>query len=413
MQSNAFKIYMLAIVSFLVGTSEFIIAGILDKVAADLNVSISAAGQLITVFSLTYAFGTPLLMAATARMDRRKLLIWSLVFFVVGNALAVALPGFVPLIVSRIVLALSTGVFVVTALTVASNLAPVGKQGSAIATVVMGFSTALIIGVPAGRVLASAYDWLVTFGALGALGLLAIAAIALSIPRTDGEEPVPLREQVKLLGQPRIAAALAITFFWISGYSIVYTFISPFLLEVTGMSGELVSAGLFAFGIASLLGSKLGGYSTDKYGVGRTLIGGMLLHAASLTLLAMFPGSPAVVFGLLMAWAFTAWSSGPTQQYYLLTLAPAASGIMLSLNTSVLQVAMAAGAGFGGVVVDRLSLYSISWIGAVSVGVAALTAAVSLGLTRSAARSVRAREEGTPRLASDERVLRPQGSAAE
>lgn len=274
--STAWKIYMLAAVSFLVGTSEFIIAGILDKVAADIGVALSAAGQLITVFSLAYAFGTPILMALTARMERRKLLLYSLGLFIVGNVMAVLLPGFGLLIVSRIVLAISTGVFVVTALTVASKLAPPEKQGSAIATLVMGFSTALIVGVPIGRVVAAAYDWRTIFGGIGLLGVLAMLAVAFTIPQTEGEAPVPLRNQLALLKEPRIAVALLITFFWISGYAIAYTYISPFLLSVTGMDEKGVSAGLFAFGIASLIGSKFGGYSTDRWGVPRTLIGGML-----------------------------------------------------------------------------------------------------------------------------------------
>jgi MFS transporter, DHA1 family, putative efflux transporter len=361
--SNLWKIYMLAVVSFLVGTSEFIIAGILDKVAENIGISLSAAGQLITVFSLTYGFGTPVLMAITARVERRKLLLYSLSVFVIGNAIAVALPGFEFLIASRIILALSTGVFVVTALTVASKMAPPEKQGSAIATLVMGFSTALIIGVPLGRVIASAYDWKTNFGGIGILGLLAMLTIFFAIPRTEGEEPVPLRKQLTLLKEPRIFVALSVTFFWIAGYSITYTYISPFLLTVTGMSEKGVSVGLFAFGIASLIGSKLGGYSTDKWGVSRTLIGGMLLHTAALILLSLESQSSAFVFPLLLLWAFSAWSSAPTQQYHLMTLAPEASGIMLSLNSSVLQFAMAAGAGIGGIVVNQASLASISWIG--------------------------------------------------
>jgi DHA1 family putative efflux transporter-like MFS transporter len=381
--SNLWKIYMLAVVSFLVGTSEFIIAGILDKVAENIGISLSAAGQLITVFSLTYAFGTPVLMAITARVERRKLLLYSLGVFVIGNAIAVALPGFEFLIASRIILALSTGVFVVTALTVASKMAPPEKQGSAIATLVMGFSTALIIGVPLGRVIASAYDWKTNFGGIGILGLLAMLAIFFAIPRTEGEEPVPLRKQLTLLKDPRIFVALSVTFFWIAGYSITYTYISPFLLTVTGMSEKGVSVGLFAFGIASLIGSKLGGYSTDKWGVSRTLIGGMLLHTAALILLSLESQSSAFVFPLLLLWAFSAWSSAPTQQYHLMTLAPEASGIMLSLNSSVLQFAMAAGAGIGGIVVNQASLASISWIGAAGVAIAAGTASVSLRLSRS------------------------------
>ncbi|KRF43588.1 MFS transporter [Paenibacillus sp. Soil787] len=384
--SYAWKIYMLAAVSFLVGTSEFIIAGILDKVAEDIGVSVSAAGQLITVFSLAYAFGTPILMAVTARLERRKLLLYSLGLFVIGNGIAFILPGYESLIGSRIILALSTGVFVVTAMTVASKMAPPEKQGSAIATLVMGFSTSLIIGVPLGRVVASAYDWKTIFGGIGALGLFAMLVIAFTIPQTDGEEPVPLRKQLALLKERKIVLALSVTFFWIGGYSIAYTYISPFLLTVTGLSEKWVSIGLFAFGIASLIGSKLGGYSTDKWGFPRTLVGGMLLHAAALILLSLAALSPALVFPLLMLWAFSAWSSGPTQQVHLITLAPEASGIMLSLNMSVVQLAMAAGAGIGGIVIEQASLPAISWIGAAGVTIAAGTAAASLGLSRSHSR---------------------------
>ncbi|GGG61542.1 MFS transporter [Paenibacillus radicis (ex Gao et al. 2016)] len=368
--SQVWKIYLLAVISFLVGTSEFIIAGILDRVAADLNVSVSAAGQLITVFSIAYAFGTPFLIAFTSRMERRKLLLYSLAIFAVANGIAAVLSGFEFLIISRIILALSAGVFVVTSLTVVSSLAPPEKQGSAIATVVMGFSAALIVGVPLGRVIASVYDWKMIFGGIGVLGLLSMLLIAFFIPKMNGEEPVPLRNQLKLFKEPRITAALIVTFFWIGGYSIAYTYISPFLLEVTGMSEQGVSIGLFAFGIASLFGSKLGGFSTDRWGAPRTLIGGMSLHIIALLLLAAAGQSAALMFPLLMLWAFSAWSSGPTQQYNLISLAPGATGIMLSLNSSVLQLGMAAGAGLGGIIVEQGSLHAVSWIGAVGVAVA-------------------------------------------
>ncbi|WP_219835600.1 MFS transporter [Paenibacillus sp. R14(2021)] len=377
--SNTWKIYMLAVVSFLVGTSEFIITGILDKVAADIGVSVAAAGQLITVYSLAYGFGTPFLIATAAKTDRKKLLLYSLAIFVAGNAAALVLPGFGFLIASRIVLALSSGVFVVTALTVAAKLAPPEKQGSAIATLVMGFSTALIVGVPLGRLTASLYDWKLVFGGISVLGLLAMLLIAFTIPQTDGEKPVPLRDQLSLLKNKKIAAALLISFFWIGGYSITYTYISPFLLNITGMSEKGVSIGLFAFGVASLIGSKLGGFSTDKWGFSPTLVSGMVLHSIALILISLAAHSPALVFPLLMFWSFTAWSSGPTQQYHLITLAPEASSIMLSLNSSVIQFAIAAGAGIGGLVVEHASLASISWIGAAGVALAAFTAAASFG----------------------------------
>ncbi len=381
---NSWKIYLLAVVSFLVGTSENIIAGILDRVAEDVGVSIAAAGQLITVFSLAFAFGTPVVMAATAKVGRKKLMLGALGLFIVGNAIAVLSPNYTVLMVSRMILALGTGVFVVASLTVASKLAPAGKQGSAIATLVMGFSTSLIVGVPLGRIIAASYDWKLIFAGIGLLSLLGVVAIAKAIRETEGEAPVPFRLQLALLRSPRIALALSVTFFWIFGYSIMYTYISPFLLSITGMSERAVSVGLFAFGIASLIGSKLGGFSSDKWGIRRTLLGGMLLHAAVLLLLSVFSHSAAMMFPLLMLWAFAAWSSGPTQQYYLLTLAPGASGIMLSLNSSMLQLAMAGGAGIGGAIVSGVSLWSISWLGALAVAAAAVLAAASFRIGREA-----------------------------
>ncbi|MBH5320364.1 MFS transporter [Paenibacillus sp. GSMTC-2017] len=380
--TDKWKIYTLAIICFLVGTSEYIIAGILDQVALDIGVTVAAAGQLITVYSLVFAFGTPIIMTLTATIDRRKMLIYSLITFIIGNVIAVALPGFIFLIVSRIILALSTGVFVVTAMTVTSKLAPADKQGSAIATLVMGFSTALIIGVPLGRVFAASYDWKLIFGVIGLLGIIATFVVIASIPRTASEAPIPLRDQFALLLQPKIAVAFSVTFFWIAGYSIVYTYISPYLSTITNMSSQVVSAGLFALGIASLLGSKFGGFSVDKWGAPRTLTIGMLLHVVALLAFSLAGQNVYLVFALLILWSFSAWSSGPTQQYYLLTLAPGASGIMLSLNSSFIQLGMAAGAGLGGIVIQKASLSDVSWIGAIGVLIAVGAAVLSFRLSR-------------------------------
>ncbi|MCQ6268671.1 MFS transporter [Fictibacillus sp. WQ 8-8] len=380
--SVAWKIFMLAAVSFLVGSSEYMIAGILDKVASDTGVSLSAAGQLLTAFSLAFAFGTPILMAATARLNRRTLLLYALILFVISNALVVVLPGYGLLLAARVVMALATGVFVVAALTVAARLAPEGKQGAAIATVLMGISASLIAGVPVGRVIAAIYDWKLIFVGIGVLSLLALPIVALSIPRTESEQAVPLRRQLAMMLEPRVALALGITFFWIVGYSTIFTYISPYLLKVAGFSDRLVSLALFGYGIASLVGSKAGGWGTDRWGVAPTLVGGMVLNMLMLTVLSVAAQTtPILVSALLMLWSFFSWSSAPTQQYYLITLAPAASGIMLSLNTSVLQFAMAVGSGLGGFVIDGLSLKAITWIAAVLVAVAAVIAVISLGAT--------------------------------
>ncbi|AOK89302.1 MFS transporter [Paenibacillus polymyxa] len=369
MQST-WKVYILAIVSFLVGTSEYIISGILDQIATTMGITVSAAGQLITVFSLAYAIGTPILMAVTAKWDRRKLLLSSLGLFAVANVLSFILPGFGMFIAARILMALGAGMVVVTALSIAAKIAPAGKQASSIATVTMGFTASLIIGVPLGRMISSAYGWKTVFLGIALTGIIALIVISMTIPRLKGDRPVPLLQQFALLKKPEVALGLGITFFWLGGYSLAYTYISPYLLNVSGVGEDMLSSVLLAFGIASLIGSKIGGYSADKKGIPFTLLGGMVLHGISLLLLPFAAHSLIAVFALLILWSFAAWTTGPTQQYNLVTLVPESSGVMLSLNQSTMQLAMAAGAGIGGVVVGQVSLASITWFGAAGVVIA-------------------------------------------
>ncbi|QWU16719.1 MFS transporter, DHA1 family, purine base/nucleoside efflux pump [Paenibacillus sophorae] len=386
--NNTWKIYLLAFITFMTATSEFIIAGILDKVAASAHISVSSAGQLITVFAIANAIGTPVVMMAMARMDRRKLLMLSLVVIALGSVLTVVLPGFGFLIFSRVLLAIGSGVFATIAKTLASRLASPERRAGAIATVITGASAALIAGVPIGRVVAAAYDWRVIFWGIGILSLLAIFTVARMIPATIGEEAVPLGKQLALLKNPKIVIGLGVIFFWQLGYAVLFSYIAPFLLTVSRMSEREVSIALFAFGIATLVGSKFGGFLTDRIGIPRTLVGGMVVHVIALVLLSTIAGSTFVTIPLLMLWAFSAWSSGPGMQYNLVLLAPEASGIMLSLYGSILQLSIAAAAGIGGIAVRNASMLAVSWTGAASVAVAVCIAAASFSLARSSHNSI-------------------------
>ncbi len=343
--------------------------------------ALAAAGQLITVFSLAYAIGTPILMAATANMDQKKLLLYSLGLFIAANLLSFVLPGFGLFIAARILMALGAGMVVVTALSMAAAIAPPGKQAGSIATVTMGFTASLIIGVPLGRMVSDAFGWKAVFLAIALIGVLALLVIAATIPRMKGDKPVPLLQQLTLLKKPQVAIALAITFFWLGGYSLAYTYISPFLIEVSHLNESLLSTALLAFGIASLVGSKAGGYSADKRGVTFTLISGMLLHIISLILLTFAGHSVAAIFAFLLLWSFAAWSTGPTQQFNLVSLAPESAGVMLSLNQSTMQLSMAVGAAIGGLIVGHVSLASITWFGALGVIIAVIAALSLTGLT--------------------------------
>ncbi|MCY7469218.1 MFS transporter [Bacillus safensis] len=381
--SNTVKIYILAIVSFLVGTSEYIISGILDNISESLGITIAAAGQLITIFSLMYAIFTPVLMALTSGMNKRKLMLFSLSVFILGNILAFVLPGYQLFIVSRIIMALGAGMVVVTALTIAEKIAPKGKQGTAIATVVMGFTASLIIGVPLGRMTSDFLGWKAVFVGIALLGLLAMVIISLTIPKIQGDKPVPLIQQLALFKKPKVVLGLAITFFWLGGYSIAYTYLSPYLLNISGVSSKLLSGVLLVFGIASLVGSKFGGFSTDRWGVNFTLISGMTLHVIMLILLSLVTHSYVGVLLILILWSFAAWSSGPTQQYHLATMEPESSGILLGLNQSMMQLAMAAGAAIGGIFVEKVSLSSVTWAGALGVAIAIIVTILASRATSS------------------------------
>jgi len=381
--TSTWKIYILAIISFLVGTSEYIVSGILDKIADSMGITVVAAGQLITVFSLTYAIATPVLMALTARWDRRRLMITALGIFVVANILSFVLPGYELLLASRILMALGAGMVVVTALSIAAKIAPEGKQAGSLATVIMGFTASLIIGVPLGRMVAAAFGWKAVFIGIALLGIVAMLIISVTIPRIQGDAHVPLRQQFSLLKNPKVALGLSISFFWLGGYSVAYTYLSPYLLQISGLQESLLSTALLAFGIASLVGSKVGGFSADKKGVTFTLLSGMTLHVIALILLSLAGHSAFAVFAILILWSFAAWSTGPAQQYNLVTIKPESSGVMLGLNQSMMQLSMAAGAGIGGVVVSGVSLAAVTWIGAVGVLVAMLAL---LGLNQLSAR---------------------------
>jgi MFS transporter, DHA1 family, putative efflux transporter len=368
---NTWKVYMLAIVSFFVGTSQFVISGILDQIAASVNVSVSTAGQLITTFALGNAIGTPIVMVAMARIDQRKQILTALTIILIGIVSTITLPGFGFLMVSRVILGVGTGVFVVTAYGIAARLASKGRKVGAMANVAIGYSASLVFGVPVGRVIAEATDWKIIFWGIGFFSLCAVFAIMRSIPATEGEEPVRLGKQLALLKNPRIAVALSVTLFMFISYSAVYTYIAPLL--TTFINEQKISIVLFIIGIASLIGSKLGGFSADRFGIARTLIIGMVMQALALMLLSVVSGA-VIIITLLFFWSIAVWTFGATQNFNLISLAPEASGIMLSLNSSFVQLGFAAGAGVGGIVVGGFSIMAVTWIGAVSVTLATIIA---------------------------------------
>ncbi|RAS74615.1 MFS transporter [Priestia endophytica] len=383
--NSTWKIYMLTLISFVVGTSQFVIVGTLDKVATSVDVSVATAGQLITVFALGNAIGTPLVIVATSKMNQRRQLLLALTIILLGIIGIIALPGFGLLMTSRVLLGVGTGVFVVTAYGIAAKLAAPGRQGGAMANVAMGYSSSLVFGVPLGRIIASSYDWKMIFWGIGIFSLLSIFAVLRLIPSIESEASVSLGKRLALLKNPRVVLTLSVTFFVFISYSILNTYITPFLTVVIPTMKEKISMVLFAMGIASLIGSKVGGLLADRIGIVRTLIGSIAIHIISLVLLSIVSGFGWVMITipLLMIWEIAAWIFGPTQNFNLISLTPEASGIVLSLNSSFVQLGFAAGAGIGGIVAGRSSILEISWVGAISVVIALIIGVFSFKHSRS------------------------------
>lgn len=365
----SWKIYVLTLISFIVGTSQFIIVGLLDKIAIDLGISVATAGQLITVFALANAIGTPIIIMLTAKLDKRKQLIMALSIILVGILIIAMSKSFNSILFARIILGIGTGVFTVSAYGTAAKLASPEFRARAMSNVAMGVSAALILGVPIGRMLSSFYNWKMIFGILGILCFIAIIVLIKVIPSTEVDKPVPLVEQLSYLKKPTILLTLLITFLVFIAYSLINTYITPYSKMALSINENQVSSILLTLGIASLIGAKTGGKLADRFGARRTLLSSMFIQILALLILSLVAGVKVPTLIFLIIYEMSAWTFGPTQNYNLVTLAPEASGIMLSLNSSFVQMGFATGAGIGGLAISNFSVLSITVVGAIAVSI--------------------------------------------
>ncbi len=367
--------------NFAVGTGGLVLAGILPLIARDTGVAITTAGQLVTVFALTYAVGAPVLATLTAAAPRRALMIAALLIFAAGNGLVAVAPDFGTLTLARVVAALGAAMFTPTASAVAVALVPREQRGRALALVIAGLSVATVLGVPLGTLLGQRFGWRLTFAFVALSGVLAAAGVRVLLPTVATPPAAGLRTRLALLRQGAVVGALAVTMLVTTGQFAVYTYLASLLEEVTGLGEGGVSAMLLLFGAASVVGSVLGGWGTDRWGVGRTLVAG--IGGLTLALFALSPAAGALPFAALVVAGsgVAGWVFSAPQQYRLLALAPDASGIVLSLNQSALYTGVAAGAALGGLVLNTSGVSSLGWVAglvvALALGVALLGVALA------------------------------------
>ncbi|AWP26458.1 MFS transporter [Paenibacillus sp. Cedars] len=361
-----FTIYLLALGVFLTATSELIVSGILYAIADDLHISLALAGQLITAYSLAFAIGTPFLVSLTSRINRKKLLLGSLLLFIVGSLASYASSHVWLLMGSRIILGISSGVYLVAAMGTAAKLVPPDKLGRAIGTIVLGFSSAMVLGVPLGITITNMLNWQSIFLLLALLTLLVAFVLAKLLPDVEGDAAVPFHQQFKVLGSVVILSALFLTFFRESGNSVLFTYITPFIQDIFHIKPSSISLMMLVFGLFGAIGSKLGGYAIDRFGPSRVITLSTLIHIGVFALLPLLSGKSLIGLMLISIMVLSMFAAGPAVQSYFIQRAPGSSNLILSLNTSVVHFGLAAGAGAGGFMLNTTStLQYHPWLGGV------------------------------------------------
>lgn len=361
------SLYTLALGTFAVGTEGFMIAAILPSIARSLGTNVQAAGQLVTIFALTYAVSSPLLTALTAAWPRRRLLMLSLAGFVIANLIAAAAPGFWWLAAARILLALAAGLYVPNANAVASALAPAAHRGRALAIVNGGITVAVALGVPAGAFVGAHFGWRATFVGVAGLSAAALLVLAIKLPREIAAgAPAGLKARLAVVAMPGVFPTLVTTTLWATGAYVVYTYVSPLLTSATSLSPEAVGLVLTLLGICAIGGVTLGGHANDRVGARRTQAVALPISAATfagLTLAALVwtPHALAPILPLVALWGLSAWGFFPPQQARLVGVAGLLhTPVVLSLNASFMYLGFSLGAAVGSIVI---TLTSVAWIG--------------------------------------------------
>jgi MFS transporter, DHA1 family, purine base/nucleoside efflux pump len=358
------RIYLLAAGAFAVGTSAYVVSGVLPAVSTELGVSVTAAGQLTTAFALAYAVSAPLLATISARWERRRLLLVALLVAALGNALSAVATTYPLLLGGRVVAALGAAAYTPAATLFATALRPPAERGRAVAIVFGGLTVALALGVPVGALLAGSIGYRGVFALVAAASLVTALAVRLQLPLMAGSPAVSLRERFAVAADRRVLTVLAITVFGVVATMCVYIYVVPLLTVTSGLAGSTISALLLAYGLGAIVGNAWGGRATDRFGSIPTIFATM---AGFIVMIATLPvtATSAVGAGLaLFVWSVFTWSFNPPVQSLLLELAPS-GGLVLSLNASAIYLAMGLAGVLGGIVIDTAGELALPAVGAV------------------------------------------------
>ncbi len=369
----------LTLSAFAIGTTEFVIVGLIPTIASDLAVSLPSAGLLVSLYALGVAVGAPMLTALTGKVPRKLLLLSLMVLFTAGNLLAWQAPGYESLILARIVTGLAHGVFFSIGSTIATSLVSKEKAASAIAIMFTGLTVALVTGVPLGTFIGQQFGWRETFLAVSLLGVIAFIGSLLFVPRDiQHSKPASIVQQLAVLKQPRLLLVYAMTAVGYGGTFIAFTFLAPILQEISGFGEGAVSLVLLVYGVSVAVGNIWGGKLADRRGPISALKLIFTLLAAVLLALTFTAANPWLALATVLLWGAVAFGNVPGLQVYVVRQAehytPNAVDVASGLNIAAFNLGIAGGAWLGGHIVASLGLIHTAWIGSLVVlGALALT----------------------------------------
>lgn len=365
----------LTLSAFAIGTTEFVIVGLLPTVAADLGITLPSAGLLVSLYALGVAIGAPVLTALTGRVPRKALMLGLMALFTAGNLLAWHAPDHTSLIVARILTGLAHGVFFSIGSTIATSLVPKDKAASAIAIMFTGLTVALVTGVPLGTFIGQHFGWRATFLAVAGLGAIAFMGSLLFIPRNIVHRaPASLAQQARVLAEPRLLLVYAKTAIGYGGSFIPFTFLAPILQQEAGFGASAVAWVMLVYGVSVAFGNLWGGRLADRHGPIAALKLIFALLAVVLLVLTFTAHHPWLAVATVLAWGAVAFGNVPALQVYVVRQAerytPDAVDVASGLNIAAFNLGIAGAAWAGGLIVTSFGLMHTPWIGALVVLVA-------------------------------------------
>lgn len=381
------RLIWLAIGAFATSTVAFVFAGLLPLIAESVGVSLARAGLLMTVFSLSYAIGTPIFSTLTGSIDRRTVIGGALSVFVVANLGAALAGSYGALMAAQIVMGAFSGLFASTAQSTAIALSAPESRARAVSTVLTGTTLAVAFGAPLGALIGNLVGWRFTFLFIGAVAIFCLVILWLRLPRDIEGVRLPLGERVLVITRPGVFQALSVTFLYLAGGFTLIAYLAPLAIEGAGLSKNAVPALLLVFGVGAIFGNTISGRLADRLGPTRvvmiSLSGGLVLSLAIAFLIAFAPdriAGPALL-ALMFPWGIVGWTFPPAQASRLVALAPELAHLTMPLNVSAMYFGIASGSLIGAQV---MAFLSVSWLAFIGSALLVATIAV-LALDRTSA----------------------------